>query len=136
MRSALSKTYWSFLLAILICISGCTSNQRVDLAETGDVAVVTQPSDEIEILWHQVYVDDQEFVVYGVVEQRGLSNYGVKAHLSVTVNSPSGNVSHTKNLDTIYLPRYLTSKGPNWRRFRARFPGEPENGSTVTIAVR
>lgn len=115
--------------------AGCVESQRTDLSKEGVVTVDTKPSRKVKILWYDVYIEGQEFVVSGAIQQIGLSNYGIKANLNITVYSPGGNVLHEKDITGISVPRKVPGDGIKWRKFRARFPGKPEQGSTVTITV-
>lgn len=56
------------LSILAIIISGCSS--RNSLVEQGIASIETKPSKNIKILWTDVYKDDENIIVYGVVRRR------------------------------------------------------------------
>ncbi len=117
-------------------MAGCSETSRIDRDDILDVKVKTVPSKKIKILWCEVYRQNNAFIVSGVLQQFGIANYGTKASLNITVHSPTGKVLHEKDIIGIGVPRRVVGDGIKWRKFKARFPGEPEQGSTVTITVK
>ena len=116
-------------------MAGCSETSRIDSDDILDVDVKTVPSKKIKILWYEVYKQDDAFIVSGVLQQFGIANYGTKASIEVTVRSSQGSILHHKRLSDINIPRNVPGSGIKWRKFKARFPGEPEQGAKITIEI-
>jgi hypothetical protein len=74
-----NKTLSLIVFSIMaIIISGCTSN-RFSLVDKGLVSTKKHNSEKIRILWPDVYQQDDQTWVYGVLKQRGYTSGSIKA---------------------------------------------------------
>ncbi|HHA18796.1 MAG TPA: hypothetical protein ENK70_03730 [Methylophaga sp.] len=115
---------------LLVTISGCAAN-RVSLADEGIVSVETVPGKKVKILWTDVYEDDNDVVVYGVLRRIGYSSGSFSIHVDVTVFSPDEEVLYENRTSVIGVPRRVVGKGVDWKRFEVRFPGQIPEGSSI-----
>ena len=117
-------------------MAGCSGTPIIKSEDILDVEVETIPSRKIKILWHEVYKQNDTFIVSGVLQQFGTGNYGIKADINITVYSPDGKILHEKDIAGIYVPRRNIGDGVKWRKVKARFPGTVSNESKITIKVK
>ena len=119
---------------MMLIFSGCNTN-RVSLVEQGLVLVAKQPSEKIDILWTDVYKQDGQTWVYGVLKQRGSGTSAIKTHIDIQVSALDGSVYCEAISEDIYVPRNRVGKGIDWKRFKVRLPEELLDGSQISMTV-
>jgi hypothetical protein len=104
-----------------IIISGCTSN-RLSLVDKGLVSTKKHNSEKVRILWSDVYQQDDQTWVYGVLKQRRPGTSSIKTHVDIQVSTKDGSVFYETISEDIYVPRNRIGKGVDWKRFRVHLP--------------
>ncbi len=122
------------IFLVTLVLSGCSAN-RVSLAEQSLVSVEKQGSEKIDILWTDVYQQDGQTWVYGVLKQRASNSSAIKTHVDIQALNPDGSIQYEIITDDLFVPRNRVGKGPDWKRFRMQLPGKLLEGSQVRMTV-
>lgn len=109
-----------FLAVLAIVVPGCIAN-RVDLVDKGDVLVDVVPSERVDILWADVFRDDDGIKICGVVQRRSHTSHPIKTHVDVTIVSPNGATLQEARTPDIHVPKRVPGKGANFEHFEVRF---------------
>ena len=125
---------WIVGIALIIGLSGC-STSRVSLSDRGYVAVEKQDSEKIKILWTDVYQEDGQTWIYGVLKQPSVIGGTIKTHVDIQILNPDGSVQLETVSKEIYVPRNRIGKGPDWKRFRVKLGVDVQEGSKAFIKV-
>lgn len=120
------------ILFSALTLSGCSAN-RVSLADQGLVSVEQQDSEKVKILWTDVYQQDGQTWVYGVLKQRRSGTSSIKTHVDIKVSTKDGSVYYETISEDIYVPRNRVGKGVDWMRFRVHLPEELPEGSQIKM---
>ena len=122
------------LLISLSLLSGCATD-RISLGDEGLVSIEKQGRKEVAILWTDVYEDNGDTVVSGVLRRRSHTGYPIIAHVDVTLFDPDGTILREGRTPDLYVARHIHGKGMNWTPFRVRLPGMPAAGVKVNMVV-
>jgi len=122
----------SFMM--MLTFSGCNTN-RVSLVEQGLVKVTKQVSEKIDILWTDVYQQDGQTWVYGVLKQRFPSPSAIRTHVDIQVLNSDGSIQYETATEDVFVPRNRIGKGLDWKRFRVRLPEKLLEGSQISMTV-
>ena len=120
------------LAVLAACIPGCTAD-RVDLVDTGLLALEKQAIGKVYIAWSNAYKRDDGFMETGVLRGREHLGLPIKAHVDVTVLSTASQAINTARSSDIYVPRKVTGKHSPFKRFTVYFPTLPPQGTRVVV---
>ncbi|MBL7214301.1 MAG: hypothetical protein ISS71_01345 [Phycisphaerae bacterium] len=122
------------VLLVSIALCGCSAN-RVSLTDQGLVSVEKQDSEKVKILWTDVYEQDGQKWIYGVLKQHGISTSSIKTHVDIQVLNPDGSIQNETITDDLFVPRNRIGKGPDWKKFRVQLPEELPEDSQIKMTV-
>jgi hypothetical protein len=113
-------------------VSGCAAN-RVDLVDTGVLALEPHAEGKVTIAWCSAYRDKEGLVIAGVLTRQDHVGLPIKAHVDVAVLSPDGHTLDESRTPDVYVPARITGRGQKLKRFEVRFPHIPPQGSLVRL---
>lgn len=122
------------ILTATLTLAGCSSN-RVSLAEQGLVSVEKQNSEKVKILWTDVYRQDGQTWVCGVLKQQSSKPSAIKTHVDILISAPDGSKYYEVISEDVYVPRNRVGKGLNWKKFREKLPLELPKDSRISMTV-
>ncbi|MHC4122850.1 MAG: hypothetical protein ACYSSI_04690 [Planctomycetota bacterium] len=122
------------LSTVILTFLGCNTN-RVSLVKQGQVLVAKQPSEKIDILWTDVYQQNGQTWVYGVLKQRALNSSAIKTHVDIQVLNPDGSIQYETVTEDLFVPCHRVGKSPNWKKFRVQLPDELLKDSQISMMV-
>ena len=125
---------WIVFIALFTGLSGC-STSRVSLSGRSIVSVEKQDSEKIKILWTDLYQEEGQTWVYGVLRQHSTTGGTIKTHLDIQILDPDGDVQYETTSKELYVPRNRIGKGPDWKRFRVKLGVDIQEGSKAFIKV-
>ena len=136
MRNRISIVAVTVVVGILATgLSGCAAN-RVDLVESGAVALRNEATGKVQVAWSDAYKENNGFTVTGVLRRRDTVGSALKAHTDVTIVSPEGEVVAQARSRDIYVPRRIAGRSYlSRKRFRVHFPQMPPTGSKITVVA-
>ncbi len=126
--------YKIVLLISIVClmIAGCSGN-RISLND--ELVSVETDDSKIEVLWTDVYEQDGQAWIYGVLKQKAINTGLIKAHVDVWVLGSDGSVQNRIATDELTIPRNLIGKGPNVKRFRVKLPDRLPEDYQISMNV-
>ena len=119
-----------FLLVILL--AGCQS-QRTNLTKQGLYSVDKTASKTVVILWADIYEQEGQVTINGVMRRRHYLSPFLKTHIDVQVLSSDGRTVYEIQTPDIYVPRRRVGKGIDFKRFSVELPQRPPQGATVRL---
>ena len=119
---------------VTLVLSGCSSN-RISLADQGLVSVEKHGSEKVKILWTDVYQQDGQTWLYGVLKQRFPSPSAIRTHVDIQVLNSDGAIQYETATEDVLVPRNRIGKGLDWKRFRVRLPEKLLEGSQISMTV-
>ena len=122
------------ILIATLMLAGCSAN-RISLAEKGLVSVEKQDSEKVKILWTDVYEQDGQTWVYGVLKQRGYTSSSTKTHVDIQILDTDGLVHYEVISKDMYVPQNRIGKGIDWKRFRVQLPDALPKDSQIKMTV-
>lgn len=122
------------ILLVSLALCGCSAS-RVSLADQDLVSVEKQDSEKVEILWTDVYQQDGQTWIYGVLKQNGISTSSLETHVDIQVLNPAGSIQNETTTDDLFVPRNRIGKGPDWKKFRVQLPDALSKESLIKITV-
>jgi len=122
-----------FFIALWLFAS-CSAN-RHSLAGREWVSVQSQNTENVEILWTDVYQQAGRTWASGVLKQQGLNTATLKTHIDVQVLDMGGTVCYETQTGDLYVPRRHLGKGPDWTKFKVPLPSELPADARVSMAV-
>ena len=128
------KMAMTWILIATLILAGCSAN-RVSLADKGLVSVEKQDSEKVKILWTDVYEQDGQTWIYGVLKQRGNNPSAIKTHVDIQVLNTDGSTQYETKTDNIFMPRNRVGKGADWKRFRVQLPDELPKYFQISMKV-
>jgi len=133
-HKALCMFSGAICIVLMAGLSGC-STSYVSLIDQGCLSVEKQHSEKIKILWTDVYQEEGQTWIYGVLKQHSTTGGTIKTHLDIQILDPDGDVQYETVSKEIYVPRNRIGKGPDWTRFRVKLGVDIQEGSKALIKV-
>jgi hypothetical protein len=121
-----------FLAVMVAIVSGCAAN-RVDLVDAGVLTLEPHAAGKVAIAWSSAYRDKEGFVIVGVLTRHDHVGLPIRTHVDITVLSPERRALDESQTPDIYVPAHVTGRGQSLKRFEARFPHIPPQGSSVRL---
>jgi hypothetical protein len=112
-----------------IILSGCNESQRKDLV------IKTEDNKRIKILWADVYQNDGQNVVYGILKQQCYYPTPIRAYVDVQVFTENGYVQYEASSKVLTVPCNTVCKHPNWVQFKVPLVYDIPKGSNVCMKV-
>lgn len=122
------------IFLFILVVSGCSSNV-ISLSEKGLVSVEKQDSEQVKILWTDVYQRDGQTWAYGVLEQRSSGPGSIKTHVDIQVLDLDSSVRYETISEDVCVPRNSAGRGIDWRRFKVRLPEILPENSQIRMTV-
>ena len=121
-------------IAVTMALSGC-STSRISLSDQDYVSVEEQSSEKIKILWTDVYQEEGQTWMYGVLKQPSMTGGTIKTHVDIQILASDGAVHYETTSKELYVPRNRVGKGPDWKRFRVKLVDDIPEGAKVLVKV-
>jgi hypothetical protein len=89
----------------------------------------------VDILWPDVYEEDDRVWAYGALQQRGYRPRGLRRHVDIEVLGEDGTVQFKTHSQEIAIPPHRPGKGPDWTRFRVELPDISLSHARIVMTV-
>ena len=133
-KEVLCALSWIVFIALTAGLSGC-STSRMSLVDEGYLSVEEQNSEKIKILWTDVYQEEGQTWIYGVLKQPSMTGGTIKTHVDIQILNTDGTVHYETTSKELYVPRNRVGKGPDWKRFRVKLVDNIPEGAKVLVKV-
>lgn len=122
------------LLALSGASAGCIST-RTSLLDPGRISVEIQANERVDILWPDVYRQDDRLWAYGALKQRGYRTQTIRRHVDIAVLGEDGAVQFRTYSKDIPVPPNRVGRGPGWTRFRVELSDVIPDNAKIVMAV-
>lgn len=116
----------------LLALSGCAVSGD-SLSEQGLIAVQRVSSQQVDIVWADVYKADKDLMARGLVRRRDHSSQPLLVHVDAAVLSRDGEILGEATGRDVWVPRRSVGKGFNHSDFEIRLPVAPPGGGRIKL---
>lgn len=120
------------LTVSLLALAGCASLGE-NISQEGKVAVERVPSAKVDILRADVYQQEENVAVRGVLQRHNHTTEPLQVHIDATILSGDGRVLTETIGRDVWVPRRSPGKGFQSNEFDLPLPVTPPEGSTLKL---
>jgi hypothetical protein len=129
------KNVVAIVFIVALCSSCYATNQTVASGVTLMQHEQQDSNNKVKIIWSKAQEDDDVLVVSGALMRRTIGSHPIWRQVEVTLVGSDGTVLQKARTSKINIPRRMSGRGFNTKRFELRLPGIPPRGSSVRLTV-